>query len=218
MESPIQSSFIPSDTVQAAKPVRSYYGSGAGDLFVLLALVLFVTSVALGAGVFLYKQYLTRAIEGKTEQLQRAKEAFEPALIVQLTRLDDRMRAGQKILDEHVAPSQILLLLEQSTLQSIAFRNFSFLAEDRAKMALKMQGVAQSVNAIALQADYLGKSGVLSSPIFSNITRQSDGIHFDLTAIVNPQAIRYVQTVGISQTGAAASGASSIDAFGTPSQ
>ena len=65
-----------------------------------------------------------------------------------------------------------------------------------------MQGVAQSVNSIALQADLLSKSGVLSNPIFSNINRQVGGVRFDFSADVNDQALRYSAVANPLQGGA----------------
>ena len=195
MESPISSSFIPSDTVNRSVPKRPYYGGGFSDLFVLAAVVLFLTSVALGIGVFLYQQYVTTSISGKTAALQRAKAAFEPSLITELTRLNDRMVSGEKVLGSHLAASVIFRLLEASTLQTVAFKSMTFEASSRDKITLKMQGVAKDVNSIALQADLFGKSGIVSSPIFSNITRDTDGVHFDMFAIINGSALKYVSAL-----------------------
>ncbi len=191
MESPINTSFIPSE-IRGGKGTRGVELPGGSDIFVVLSVVLFVASVALAAGVFLYQGYLQTATKTKSSELDRAKAAFEPSLINQLTRLDDRMLAGEKLLEAHIAPTVILRILEQSTLQSVAFDSFSFSGSDKSKMTLRMQGVAKSVNAIALQADLFGKTGVIASPIFSNITRQQDGIHFEVSAVVNPANITYV--------------------------
>lgn len=191
MESPINTSFIPAN-VGNTKPARGLAMPGGGDVFVVVSIVLLVASVALAAGVFLYQGYLQTATQAKSSALDRAKAAFEPSLIAQLTRLDDRMIAGEKLLETHIAPTVILRALEQSTLQSVAFDSLSFSGTDKTKMTLRMQGVAKSVNAIALQADMFGKTGVITSPIFSNITRQQDGIHFDVSAVVSPSSITYV--------------------------
>lgn len=182
-------SFIPHDT---AAPVRRREGSGGlSDLVILIAIVLFVASAALAVGVFLYGQYLQSEKNSKLQQLDRAKAAIEPSLILQLTRLDERMHAASAILTNHIAPTVFFDALGQSTLQTVAFRTLSFDAADLKHMKIKMQGVAQSVNSIALQADLFSKNGVITSPIFSGINRQADGVHFDLTAAVNPAAINY---------------------------
>ena len=54
-----------------------------------------------------------------------------------------------------------------------------------------MDGVARSVNSVALQADLFSKSGVFTNPIFSGINRQVDGVNFRVTMGVDPRAINY---------------------------
>lgn len=197
MESNIKSSFIPDDAAQLGRASKAALSTGGGGLFdvtALLATVLLVTSLALGVGVFLYVQLLQSSLASKREQLVRAQEAFEPTLIQELTRLDDRMQAAQEVLNKHTAPSLMFDFLEEITLSTVSYKNFTFTAEGDTP-EIKMQGVAQSVNSIALQADLLGKHTGVSSPIFSNITRDTDGVRFDLVATVIPASIRYVNTL-----------------------
>lgn len=192
MESNIKSSFIPPTPLAPVRNSMPRSSGGGFDLFVLLAVVLFVASATLAAGVFLYAQYLNSSATSKLEQLERAKQAFEPALINDLTRLDTRMRTADVILGSHIAPTALFTLLQQLTLQTVAFSSFDFsLAEDA--FTLTMKGNAQSVNSVALQADLLSKSGIISNPIFSNIARQREGVDFDFTADVHPEALNYAR-------------------------
>ncbi len=160
-------------------------------MFMLLGLILFIASATLAVGVFLYVQYINASSASKLDQLERAKAAFEPALIAELTRLDDRMRAADEVLSIHVAPSALFRVLEQLTLQTVAFSALDFAAQNSTDMTLAMQGVAQSVNSIALEADLLSKSGVISNPIFSNINRTLEGVKFDFTSGINVEGLRY---------------------------
>jgi hypothetical protein len=203
METGIQSSFIPHETAErAVAQVRGK--SGVSELLFLISLVLFVASGALAAGVFVYDQYLGTSSASKLDQLQRAKAAFEPSLIQELTRLDDRMSAAGHLLGSHIAPSAFFGALEQTTLETVSFRTLEFNANDPVKMSIKMAGVARSVNSIALQADLMSKAGFVTSPIFSDIDRNVDGVHFNLTALVSPSSINYVQDLAnISQTAGA---------------
>jgi len=186
----IPASFIPHDT--SVSPAASRRGGGGlNDLLLLFAIVIFVASVALAIGVFLYGQYLAKENTAKLAQLERAKASFQPALIQQLTRLDDRMHAADRVLSAHIAPSLFFRALEEATLQTISFQTLDFQVAENQNLTVKMAGVAESVNSIALQADLFSKNGVISSPIFSNIARQSDGVHFNLTAVVDPSAIKY---------------------------
>lgn len=205
MESNIRSSFIPKDAGNIGASIRTPNGSsGIFDLLVLVAVVFLVASVALGIGVFLYVEFLQTSLTSKKQQLARAQDAFEPTLIAELTRLDDRLKASQTLLDRHVAPSIVFDLLEQLTLETVSFSNFSFDATQAEGMKVTMQGVAQSVNSIALQADLIAKHQAFSSPIFSNINRDRDFVRFDLAVDVNPTAIRYVNILNQGAAAAAA--------------
>ena len=188
MEPVIKSSFIPTDT----GPVRTVTRSGGmTDLLTLISLVLFVASLALALGVFLYAQYLETSRASKSAQLERARESFEPSLIQKLTRLDDRMHAADTVLGTHIAPSVFFHVLEQVTLNTVSFGTLVLDATDPQHITIRMRGVAESVNSIALQADLFTKNGVIASPIFTNIDREMDGVHFDVSALVNPNMIRY---------------------------
>jgi len=181
---------------------------GLADLFILIAVVFLIASVALAVSVFLYEQYLQSSSTSKIGQLERAKAAFEPSLIQELTRVDDRMRAAGDILGGHTAPSALFRMLEAMTITTVAFRSFDFGATDTGNITVKMDGVADSVNSIALQADLFSKGAMITNPIFSNINREIDGVHFNLSALINPAAINYAQIVsGLSRAQNAGAGA-----------
>ena len=185
--------FIPHDTVVQARPKSG--GNGLNDLVLLLGIVLFVASGALAVGVFLYGQFLQTQSGSKLTQLQHAEAAFEPSLIQQLTRLDDRMHAADMVLSAHVAPTAFFSALNAATLQTVSFQTLDYEATGPQTVTVKMQGVADSVNSIALQADLFSKNGVITNPIFSNIAREADGIHFNLTADVNVAGIAYASVL-----------------------
>lgn len=194
METNITSSFIPTDATNFASRKQNV---ALYDVMLMLASILLVASGALAVAVFLYSQYLTADMQSKKAQVERAQKAFEPSLMLDITRLDDRMHAADILLQNHVASSAFFSFLEASTLQTVSFKTLQFELIDLQKASLKMTGVAQSVNSIALQADLFTKGGALSSPLFSNIARQEDGVHFDLVATINPETIKYVRTLDL---------------------
>ena len=133
------------------------------------------------------------------------------------------MHAADRILEAHIAPTAFFLALEQATLQTVSFRSLDFQAPDAQHMTIKMAGIAQSVNSIALQADLFSKNGVIARPIFSNIARQLDGVHFNLSAVVNPTSIRYAALVASQGAGTQnqtlpqeSTQSSDLSPFGTP--
>ena len=195
MESPIQSSFIPHD---AGKPQqgRRLREHGMSDLLFILAIISLAASGALAGAVFLYQQYLQSTKASDLASLDRARAQFEPALIQELTRLDDRMHVAEGILATHVAPSVFFDALNQVTLKTISFSSLEFRASEPTHIGIKMGGIARSMNSIALQADILSKSVVFTSPIFSGISRQQDGVHFSLAASVDAPSLNFVRLVG----------------------
>jgi hypothetical protein len=195
METGIKSSFIPQSPVMGGPSERRRSSGSSFDFFVIIGLVLFVASATLAAGVFLYVQFLESSNASKLDQLERAKQAFEPALIQELTRLDDRMRAADAVLGGHIAPTALFALLEQLTLQTVSFSSFDY-ATANDTITITMQGLAQSVNSIALQADLLSRSGTITNPIFSDINRQIGGVRFNFTAEVRREALNYRSLVG----------------------
>ncbi len=196
MDSPNQSSFIPQDAATlSGSSSRVRQQGGLSDLILLLTIVMFVASIALAGSVFLYEEYLRTSAANKVDQLQRAKDAFEPSLIHTLTRLDDRMHVADQLLAAHVAPTAFFQILQQASLQTIEFKSLDFDAQDPQRITIKMTGLAQSVNSIALQADLFSKNGTITNPIFSDINRQFDGVHFNLTALVNPTSLNFVRLV-----------------------
>lgn len=182
--------------------------SGLPELALLVSVVLFVASGALAAGVFFYAQYLSTASTSKVQQLERAKAAFEPALIQQLMRLNDRMHSADTILSSHAAPSLFFDALQAATLSTVSFSSLDLQAADARTLSIKMAGVAQSVNSIALQAELFSKNGIIKDPIFTGIDREQDGVHFVLSADVDTSAISFARGIATPiQSGAPAQSA-----------
>lgn len=187
MDANTQPSFIPHDAGVPNRPRPS--GSGLGDLILMLAILAFAASAALAVGIFLYHQYLTSIAASDLAKLKSAEEQFQPALVSQLERLDKRMQSAEAILGEHLAPSAFFTILNAITAKTISFTSLNFVVADSIK--LDMDGIARSVNSVAFQADLLAKEATYQNPIFSNLDRQKDGVHFHLSTFINPDSINF---------------------------
>lgn len=193
MEPTFNKSFIPKKNL-AQGGVRKKKG-GPG-LLTLAALIILLTAITVGVGEFLYKQVLMGSISSKTATLERARGAFEPSLIQELIRLDKRISSAQTILNEHIAPSILFETLDQLTLKSVRFRDFSYTRIGKDKISIAMEGNARNFAGIALQADVFGKNRLIKEPIFSNLNLDKEGdVIFDLVAFIDPVQIRYVEAV-----------------------
>ncbi len=199
MESKITSSFIP-DQMPGSAPKGSSVSraaNGGVDILVVIAIVIFAATVALSAGVFLYDKYLTANSAAKSEQLQRERKLLEPATVRVLMRLDKRLSAASAVLSAHTAPTSLYTLLEDLTLESVYFKNLDYSSSKDGNITIKMQGKAQSVNGVALQADVFGKNRAIINPIFSNLNLVVDGVEFEVTTEVDRKALKYTaETAG----------------------
>ena len=188
--------FIPDKMPSGMRASHAKEG-GIVDLFFLIAIIAFVASLSLAAGVFLYHQFLSSNAAAKQEQIKQARSAFEPALISELLRLDTRLVAANSILTNHMAPSELFRLLGDLTLQSVAYDSFEYARLEDGTMTLDIDGTAQSVNGVALQADVLGKHNAIVNPIFSDLNFIQNGVSFKLTAEIDPAALRYMTLINV---------------------
>ncbi len=194
MEPKFQSSFIPKKTL-STRPTASKRVKPT-NLISAIALIIFLGAILISVGLFLYIEYLNISLTNKEEQLERARGAFEPALIKELTRLNDRIEASEQILSKHTAPSILFEFLENNTLESISFSNLLLTPVDDSRFSLLMNGEARSFSAVALQSDVFGKSDIINDPVFSNLDLDSFGnVRFNLSALVDSDFISYSNTI-----------------------
>jgi len=207
MESNIKASFIPDNmpTSRQRGPSQSS-GGGAGDIFILVAIVALAAALALAAGVFLYDRFLDANVQKKSEQLERARQAFEPVLIQELVRLDSRLQAADDVLTGHLAPSELFNLLEELTLQSVSYESMDYTVKEDDSIHITIKGKAHSVNGVALQASVFGQHNAITNPIFSDLDLVGSGVTFSVSATVNPSALRYSTVFNQYLTGATGSG------------
>ena len=195
MESKISTSFIPKKTLNTAP--RRDRGSSIGVVF-LITLIIFIGIVALAVSAFLYQQFLVQDISRKKSSLERARAAFDPNLIQELSRLDDRIEASNSILDNHQTVSSLFDLLESITLKSISFDNFSYKTDETGRVSIVMDGKASSFGSVALQSDEFSDNKFIEEPIFSNLNLDNKGnVVFNFVAFVNPQLVLYKNFIPI---------------------
>jgi len=186
---------------QGNKMPKASGAGSAGDIFILIAIVALAAALALAAGVFLYDKFLVANVQKKSEQLERARQAFDPSLIQELVKLDARLQAANDVLAKHLAPSELFNLLEELTLQSVSYDSLNYSVSDEGIAQMKLRGKARSVNGVALQASVFGESNAISNPIFSALDLVSDGVEFEVSADINPAALRYTTIFSEYSTG-----------------
>ncbi len=192
MEQNFQTSFIPK------KPMveeRALSPRSVSLLMVIASFILFTVFLATG-GLFFYRAIAQKNSDNMANQLNQAKNRFEPSLITDLQVLDKRLRASTEILDKHIAITPIFLTLEKLTMKTVRYTQFGYAVDSERgkKILVKMSGQAIGYRSVALQSDLFAQNPNLIDPVFSNLTLDEKGnVLFDLEFLVEPSFVDYKQ-------------------------
>jgi hypothetical protein len=193
MDPRFQTSFIPKKPIVAQ--IKSSSVSTI-NLFTLISTVIFITVVALSGGLFFYKGVVAKQIESDKATLDRARGAFEPELIAQITRLDTRIETARKLMDSHISVRPLFEFISSITLQSVRFRDFTFSYPAPDKIQVTMTGQAKNYASVALQSDVLNEQKNFEDVSISNMSLDGSGtISFAVSAIVNAKLLSYASTL-----------------------
>jgi Tfp pilus assembly protein PilN len=188
MDPQVSGSFIPKQSLSA--PRR---GNPMG-LLLLLSILLFILSLVGAAGVFAYGQILKGAIANSDQQLTLAEGAFEPAVIDDLSRLDNRLQQTEALLTRHLAPSAIFDFLSTVTLERVQFTKFSYKYGASGSASITLSGIADSYSTVALQSDKFGSSRLLKNVVFSGVgASQAGKVSFSVQADLDPSLYIYAR-------------------------
>ena len=192
MEPNFQTSFIPKKPMieKRAVPARS-----VGVLTVVSVFILFTVLLATGA-LFFYKGILTKNITRMENNLNLARNRFEPSKITELQILDERLRASTEILSKHIAITPIFQALQTITMKTVRYTKFNYAlgGKNDAKIVIQMSGIAIGYRSVALQSDLFAKNKNLIDPVFSNLSLDDRGnVIFDLEFSVDPSFVDYKQ-------------------------
>lgn len=183
----MQTSFIPKRTYEKKSSLKKNYGG----LLMGIAGVIFILSILLAGAVFLYNRYLVSEIENMAVTLEREKGSLEKEVIKELNRVDKKIEAAKKIIDQHITLAPLFELLEKNTLRSVRFEKLTF-SPQNGEWILGMKGSADSYSSIALQSDIFENDKNMSELIFSNLGVGRDGgVIFDVTAKIDPRLLLY---------------------------
>jgi hypothetical protein len=192
MEANFQTSFIPKKPMieERVKTTRS-----VGFLGIIAIFILFTVCIATVA-LYFYKGIVTKNITAMQNNLNLARNRFEPARIAELQVLDKRLRASTEILSKHIAITPIFEILQSVTMKTVRYTKFGYSVGDEkdAKVVIKMSGIAVGYRSVALQADLFAKNKNLIDPVFSNLNLDDKGnVVFDLDFSVEPSLVNFKQ-------------------------
>jgi hypothetical protein len=201
MEPKFKTSFIPKKQITGPMPGSAVDRLAGFNFVTLLATVIFLAAVLFLAGLVLYKYSLKATIEGQYVTLQKARESFDENLIAQATRLNKRIISAERILENHIAPSEIFTLLQQTTLQTVSLNKLTFSDNIDGEISIEASGEGASFDSIVLQSDEYGRSGFMRDVLFAGLEPNERGnVDFTFEATLEPKLIFYKTRLGVVNT------------------
>lgn len=200
-------SFIPKQPIieraRPARPVGAFFG---------LALLVFFGSVSAYGGLFYYNIDAQKKVEDARTAVEQEAERIDPdGTIVRAREVRDRIAIIKDLLDNHIATTPILDLLERVTVRTVRLKDFSFsvvepekvLSAGRATVAgaipaereyvVTLSGSAVGYGALALQRDaFLAEKNAVEKAVISNIALDQKGnVEFTARLTIRPEYLSY---------------------------
>src|SRR3989344_3985549 len=122
MEQNFQTSFIPKKPIVEERPTGA---RSIGFFFVISVFILFTILLA-SLALYFYKGILVKNITRMENNLNLAKNRFEPSKITELQLLDKRLHASSEILSKHIAVTPIFQALQAVTMKTVRYTHFSY--------------------------------------------------------------------------------------------
>lgn len=190
-----KTSFIP----KKPTPTKKETGKGKGlGILGFIAFIVFLLSLVVSGGLYLYKVILERNIENMSQSIDRVKEAIEPQLIENLADTDLRIETSQLLLNDHIIVSSVFRILEDLTLKTVRFSSFSFFISEDGEIKLLLTGEAKNYSSLALQSDVFGDEEAMMEPIFSNLNLNDQGnVSFSFETPIKRSFILYKNNLNV---------------------
>jgi len=180
MDRGINASFIPKGDIKSKQ--KKARAPLAANLFLLIAIIVFLTSLLASLGVYLWLQQLESANSAALQQLNDNRDNFGLSTVEEFINVNNRIKAASFILDNHVNISEVFDILEENTLSEVYLADFSF-ATDGPEVVVSSRGFAPTYAHVALQADQYGRDGSQMKDLLLTGVNQAreGGIQFDLS-------------------------------------
>ncbi len=198
-------SFIPKKPIDTSDVVVTTHKSGGGLISFLCFFMVLISVLAYG-GVYVYNKTLVQQKADLDIKLAKARDSIGTDFVSDMKRLNARITGVKTLLSTHVAVTPIFKALQDTTLRTVVYNNFSYelKTDDTTKktvVTVTLTGTAKSYAAIALQSDAYTKSPLIKNPIFSDlkINTKTNTVDFKLVFTCDPNDLSYERFLKMSQ-------------------
>jgi hypothetical protein len=212
MEPKFQTSFIPKKT---PTPIGGFGGQKAvrqgTSIYLGLAVILFVVSLAATGAAYAWKQYLIGQQASYKQELADREKQFNTQLITDLKQVNVQIDTAKQLLSSHLALSQIFEVISKLTIEKVRFVSMDVTLPGAAQLAMpgttnavavKMQGYGSNLSSVAFQSKVLsqleqyGLRQIVKNPIISDPSLEPTGaVSFGFAATIDPGSLSYRESV-----------------------
>lgn len=158
----------------------------------LISMIVMGVAIAGAGATFAYQLVLGSIRDQKADALAAAEASISRATVDEFLRLHNRLNTAEVLLDEHIAVSQYLDVLETLALQTVSFDSMELAIASGRVGVVAMEGSARSFNALAAQSAAFAAEKRIKRAIFSDISAGETGlVTFSLTAELDPSLVTW---------------------------
>lgn len=182
-----QSSFIPKESV-----TEEVFKKKKAGMLGVLVVSLFIFSIILSVGLYVYKGIIKSDIENLQLQLAEEEKNLDKDTISKMSQFSKKLGVVRSIVIKHKVASNFLETLASSTVSSVQFMDLSYDDSKGGELLVRLSGRAADYASVALQEDVFSKVKYFKSTTFSNLGLGNGGsVSFDLEIIVDPKISVY---------------------------
>lgn len=182
-----QSSFIPKSPV-----TEEVFKKKKAGILGVLAVSLFVSSIVISIGIYVYKGMLKNDIEGLQAELAQAENNIDKETINEMAQFGEKLNIAKLLVTKHQVISNFLSSLSSSTVSSVQFTELTYGNMQGSGLTIGLQGKADSYASIALQENVFSQNKYFKSLTFSDLNLSDKGaVSFKLDISVDPQISVY---------------------------
>lgn len=161
---------------------KTSYIRGGLDVFLRLALLIFLVVAVLTGGLYLYRNFLANSLARARADLKKLEVEFDPITILELERVSNSIAASRELLRAHPKSPAVFNLIEANVLPAVSFNTFSLSSEKKTVILL---GESASYADVSAQAGVFEALPEISNVTFSNLgLREAGTVGFTLNMVL----------------------------------
>lgn len=192
-----ETSFIPQQPL--IEPERRGFGREVVNPALIIALIVFFTTIAVAGGVYYFKVQTNKEVLAASERLKALESEIRLDAISPYKAMAARLAVAKGLIDNHRAFSIILDLLEESTARDVGLTDLNYNEDKLNKtLVLTISGEAASYSAAYLQIEKWRSmapavASVSADPV--SLNEFTGIVTFGATLTIDPAATRYAHVV-----------------------